>query len=91
MSPERWQQVKTIFNAALELDSARRAGRLDALCAGDPALRAEVESLLAAHAETPSLFENPAGAMAAAFDLAAIGSIVLALSSSLSICDCNIW
>jgi hypothetical protein len=42
--------VKGIFGKALELQSlAERAVYLDAACAGNPPLRAEVESLLRAH------------------------------------------
>ena len=42
---------RTIFLAALEReDPAERAAYLDAACAGDPALRRQVESLLQAHA-----------------------------------------
>ena len=36
-----------IFNEALELDSSACAAYLDRACAGDPALRARVEELLA--------------------------------------------
>ena len=45
----RWAQVTSLFQEALERDGAARAAYLDAACAGDGALRAEVESLLAAH------------------------------------------
>jgi hypothetical protein len=45
----RWQRVTDLFNAALERQPAERAAFLDAACASDADLRAEVESLLAAH------------------------------------------
>lgn len=45
----RWSRVSEIFQDALGRDDGTRATYLDAACAGDAALRAEVESLLAAH------------------------------------------
>src|SRR5437667_4841645 len=47
MTPERWHRVKACLAAALDVDSAERAAYLDRTCAGDPALRVEVEQLLA--------------------------------------------
>jgi len=44
----RWQKVKDLFGDALEQDPAGRKVFLDQACNGDHALRAEVESLLAA-------------------------------------------
>ncbi|MBS1811736.1 MAG: serine/threonine protein kinase [Acidobacteria bacterium] len=43
--------LKDVCNAALELPKAERAAYLDVACNGDPALRTEVESLLA-HEDT---------------------------------------
>src|SRR5262245_45178646 len=49
-----------LFAAALELRPGERAAYLDEACAGDSALRAEVESLLRAHASrTPGFLERP--------------------------------
>lgn len=51
MTPERWRQIKTVFQAVLELnDEHERHERLIALCGADAEIRAEVESLLDAHA-----------------------------------------
>lgn len=47
MTPERWQQIEQLLQAALEREPAERAVFLERECAGDPGLRAEVESLLA--------------------------------------------
>jgi non-specific serine/threonine protein kinase/serine/threonine-protein kinase len=47
MTPERWLQIKRIFQAAFELPAGDRSGYLQQACAGDADLRAEVESLLA--------------------------------------------
>ena len=49
MTPERWAQIKQAMQAALDLPEANRRAFLESACAGDAALRAEVESLLAAH------------------------------------------
>lgn len=53
MTPERWQQIKQMFQAALERDKDARASFLKTACADDEELLKEVESLLAAH-EMPS-------------------------------------
>ena len=47
MDPERWKRVQELFNAAVELDPARRTAFLDESCPDDPELRREVESLIA--------------------------------------------
>jgi serine/threonine protein kinase/TolB-like protein len=47
---DRWQRIEELFNRALDLEAAARSTFLDEVCAGDPALRDELESLLA-HAE----------------------------------------
>lgn len=47
MTPERWQQIERVLQIALELEPAERAALLERECAGDPALREEVESLIA--------------------------------------------
>ncbi|MGH9628503.1 MAG: hypothetical protein ACRD7E_09220, partial [Bryobacteraceae bacterium] len=47
ITPERWQRVKNVLEAALSLAPHERTLCLDRACAGDTALRAEVESLLA--------------------------------------------
>src|SRR6266567_1250688 len=49
MTPERWLQLKQIFQSALERDPAERSAFLRQACAGDPALRSEVESLISSH------------------------------------------
>src|ERR1700730_12634078 len=51
MTPARYQQIGDIYLAAVELDPHRRAALLDEACAGDYALREEVESLLASDHE----------------------------------------
>ncbi len=46
MTPERWQQIRELFDEAAVLDGEERAGFLDQACAADAELRREVESLL---------------------------------------------
>jgi serine/threonine protein kinase/tetratricopeptide (TPR) repeat protein len=46
MDPSRHQEIRRIFNAAREAPTHQRDALLDAECAGDDELRAEVESLL---------------------------------------------
>jgi len=47
MTPERWEQIKSALSVALETDLAQMSSCLDNLCGDDPALRLEVENLLA--------------------------------------------
>ncbi len=51
MTGVRSEQVRRLLNAALEMDSVRRADYLDVLSEVDPDLRKEVELLLAARAD----------------------------------------
>jgi serine/threonine protein kinase/WD40 repeat protein len=48
MDPTRWHEVDRLFAEALDRPPAERPAFLDAACAGDTALRHEVEQLLAA-------------------------------------------
>ena len=58
-TPEQWARIKEIVGAALEQEQAARTAFLDQACAQNRELRAEVESLLSAHAEAGGLSENP--------------------------------
>jgi eukaryotic-like serine/threonine-protein kinase len=60
MTPERWQLVKRILEAALERDPAGRARLLDEACRNDEPLRQEVESLIASYQQAGSLLDSPA-------------------------------
>ena len=51
MAPERWRRIEEVFQAALDCEPGRRNSLLQEACAGDPLLRNEVESLLAAYQE----------------------------------------
>ena len=65
MTPERWQQVKELFESVLERAPDERLTFLDQACDGDEPLRREVESLLASYEEGESFMERPAVALAA--------------------------
>ena len=55
-----WRQIDAIFQAALTRDPADRAAFLDEACAGNAAVRAKVEALLAADEQARSFIESPA-------------------------------
>lgn len=65
MTPERWQKLNDLFEAASELEPGPRAIFLDKACAGDQAMRQELESLLASDARKWRLIETPAIEVAA--------------------------
>jgi hypothetical protein len=56
----RWEQIKALFNEALDLDVDARRRFFDRACAEDATLRAELISLLAAYETTPGFLERPA-------------------------------
>ncbi|MCI0621868.1 MAG: serine/threonine protein kinase, partial [Acidobacteria bacterium] len=60
MTPERWQRVKELFQTAVEGGANQRAAFLEESCAGDPALRTQVEALIASHEGAPGFLEAPA-------------------------------
>jgi TolB-like protein len=65
MTPERYQQIDQIFQAALAQDPARRAAFLDEVCSDDEPLRKEVESLITSDEGGLSFINEPAFEMAA--------------------------
>jgi serine/threonine protein kinase len=60
MPADRSQQVERIYHEARERDPRERAAFLAQACAGDDALRRELESLLAEDASVQSFLEKPA-------------------------------
>ncbi|MGH8263013.1 MAG: serine/threonine protein kinase, partial [Steroidobacteraceae bacterium] len=64
MTPERWSQVKELFYAALDLPRDDQPSFLDRQCAGDAALRADLNSLLDAHHQPGPFLDKPATASA---------------------------
>lgn len=59
MTEERWQRAKQLFNSALELEADHRAGFLEEACAGDEALRSEVESLIDSYQRADGFIDAP--------------------------------
>ena len=60
MTPERWQQVKEIFNSAITYRPEERSSFISQACSGDDDLRSEVESLIASHEQSGSFIDKPA-------------------------------
>jgi non-specific serine/threonine protein kinase/serine/threonine-protein kinase len=58
MTPERWQDVMHVLDAALSLDTAERVPYLDKVGSTDPELRREVDSLIRSHKQAGSGFLN---------------------------------
>ena len=65
MTPERWQQINRLFHAALDRELSQRHSFVTEVCAGDEALRKELESLISAHEQPGEFMEQPAGDLAA--------------------------
>src|SRR5579862_1957028 len=66
MDTDRWKQIDSILQAALERPPSERDGFLRHACLGDAELEREVRSLLAAQEEAGSFLESPAMEVAAA-------------------------
>jgi hypothetical protein len=60
VTPERWGQLKDIFQGALDQPAAARDAWLDEACAGDADLRREARALLAAHDTAGDFLDQPA-------------------------------
>lgn len=60
MSPERWQKIHELFEAALERPIDDRAAFLAHACAGDEEAQRRVEAMLAADAQNDLLMDRPA-------------------------------
>jgi len=60
MTPERWQQVKEIFNSAINYRPEERSSFVSRACSGDDELRNEVESLIASHEQSGGFIDKPA-------------------------------
>jgi eukaryotic-like serine/threonine-protein kinase len=60
MHPERWRKIEKLLRLALEHSEDERAAFLKEACAGDEALRREVESVLAYRTEAERFMEAPA-------------------------------
>src|SRR4030095_15148698 len=62
---ERWATVKQIHQAAVDRPMSERTAFLDEICAGDEALRSDIQSLLSYQHDADSFIEVPAIEVAA--------------------------
>ncbi len=85
MTPERWQHVKLVLAAALELPPAERVAYLDRRYATDASLRDDLEPLLASEQRLQSQFLDRANLAAAA------ATLVSPLVSPVISPDENFW
>lgn len=65
MKHEHWQQIRDIFDGALERAPDARSRFLDEVCANDEEVRREVESLLSSLDSAENFMETPAVAKVA--------------------------
>src|SRR5215831_18751641 len=59
IGPEDYQQVREVFEAALQYPAADRVGFVERACRADARLIGEVQRMLAADAETHPLLDGP--------------------------------
>jgi serine/threonine-protein kinase len=59
INPERWHQIESVLQLALERAPDQRSAFLAEACGDDEALRCEVESLIATHEQATSFLETP--------------------------------
>ena len=62
MDAKRWQKIRSLFDAAQELDAGKRKKFLEKNCDGDEELRREVEKLLVSLESAGDFMEQPAAA-----------------------------
>jgi eukaryotic-like serine/threonine-protein kinase len=67
MSPEQWQKIHELFDAALERPVEARAAFLAHACASDEETQRRVEAMLAADARADLLLDRPAYQAASAY------------------------
>lgn len=60
MTPDRWQQIKDVFYAALERPPGERSSFLDSACAGNSQMREEVSQLISVHEQSGEFLDVPA-------------------------------
>ena len=59
MTPEQWSRLKSLFDAALRVDVAKRRQFIESVCDGDADLESNLNSLIAHHEAATSLLEGP--------------------------------
>jgi serine/threonine protein kinase len=60
MTPDHWRQVKNLLQSVLEQPPQQQAAYLAAACAGNQALKSEVESLIEFYKKADNFLESPA-------------------------------
>jgi eukaryotic-like serine/threonine-protein kinase len=60
LEPERWRQIESLYQAALDLEGSEREALLERACGADTQLRREVEALLEYDAKAGGFIESPA-------------------------------
>ncbi len=60
----RWNRIQSLFHAALALPASERAAFLEAECASEPDVRAQVQALLTEDERGSSLLDRPLGQVA---------------------------
>src|SRR5688572_23454888 len=58
VNSERWEKIARLYEQVLDEEPSARRAFLDRVCGGDPDMRREIETLLAADAE-PGLIDRP--------------------------------
>jgi eukaryotic-like serine/threonine-protein kinase len=64
INPERYRQIDELFQAALEVEPAKRSEFISSACGGDQSLQEEVEALIASSGREWSLIDDPVPEMA---------------------------
>jgi len=65
MNPDHYQRLQALLQAALEREPKERPAFLDEACAGNAALRSEIEELIVASERAGSFLESPVAEIAA--------------------------
>jgi hypothetical protein len=77
MKTDRWHKIDEIFHAALQRKPEERASFLEQNCSQDPALYADVKSLLVSYEkDDDSFFERSASALAAEMFADRVGEMI---------------
>ncbi|HUN73599.1 MAG TPA: serine/threonine-protein kinase [Steroidobacteraceae bacterium] len=70
MTPQRWEQLKSVLHEAMQLGPGERLTYLDHISVCDPGLRSELDTLLTANEEIPEALRTTPAALAAALHAA---------------------
>ncbi|MEK7855164.1 MAG: hypothetical protein AAB288_03665, partial [Acidobacteriota bacterium] len=75
MDAERWQEIKAVFDSAMELDPAKRSDFIAEACADDRGLLTEVGKLMASFDRAGNFIEEPAAAQVASLIIGSNGAL----------------